>query len=150
VRVRTVATEYLSEDSGFDCSVDETFRLRLPVSELVTGLGLRWVGSGADLLDGRGRLVAQDPTAHSDGPTALLFRDDAVREYLDREKLTICWSLIGEKRVLPPSYCRTAPQEILRMSGAFVLAEDGPTGFVKRTLNIYDGVSSTTKSLGVY
>lgn len=150
VRVRTVATEYLSEDSGFDCSVDETFRLRLPVSELVTGLGLRWVGSGADLLDGRGRLVAQDPTAHSDGPTALLFRDDAVREYLDREKLTICWSVIGEKRVLPPSYSRTAPQEILRMSGAFVLAEDGPTGFVKRTLNIYDGVSSTTKSLGVY
>jgi len=150
VRVKVVATEYLSEDGGFDCSVDETFRLRLPISDLVAGLGLRWRGSGSELLDSRGRLVVQDPTVHEDGPSALLIRDDTLREYLRRENLTICWSVIGEKRVLPPSTSRRAPRETLRLSGAFVLGADGPTGFVNQTLDIYDGANSWTKSHGVY
>jgi hypothetical protein len=48
VRIRTVALEYAREKSGFDRSLDDSYRLRLPVSELVTGLGIRWTGSGAD------------------------------------------------------------------------------------------------------
>jgi hypothetical protein len=135
VKIRTVAFEYLREASGFDCSVDEGYTLRLPASELVTGLGIRWSGSGADFVDPARRVAAQDPTVHADGPSALLLREDLLREFLAREKLTICWAVLGEKRVLLPGFGAGPYHPSLRMSGAYVLEEGKPIGFVKRMLD---------------
>ena len=73
VKMRTVAFEYLREARGFDCSIDETYTLHLPTSELVTGLGLRWSGNGADYLDAAGQLAAFDPTAHDTGRALFCF-----------------------------------------------------------------------------
>lgn len=75
-KIRTVAFEYLRESSGFDCSVDEGFTMRLPASDLVTGVGMRWSGRGADFVDAADRVVAQDPTVHADGPSALLLKEE--------------------------------------------------------------------------
>ncbi|MBI4588370.1 MAG: hypothetical protein HY725_05990 [Candidatus Rokubacteria bacterium] len=130
VKVRVVAFEYLREASGFDCSVDESYTLRLPASELVTGLGLRWSGNGADYLDAAGRLAAFDPTAHANGPSALLLREDLVREFLARENLAICWAVFGEKRVLGAGLM-PEHHAALRMSGAYMLGDKGSVGFVK-------------------
>ena len=74
VKVRAVAREYLREAGGFDCAIDESYMLALPVEDLVEGLGLRWGGRGADFVDGAGRVGAQDPTVHSEGPSARLLR----------------------------------------------------------------------------
>ena len=90
MKVRTVTYEYLREASGFDCSIEDSHTLRLPVINLVSGLGIRWSGRGADFMDGADRVVAQDPTVHSEGPSAMLLRDDLLAEFLAREKLTIC------------------------------------------------------------
>jgi hypothetical protein len=135
VRVRTVALEYLREASGFDCSVDESFTLHLPVSDLVTGLGIRWSGRGADFVDAADRVAAQDPTVHADGPSALLLREDLVKEFLAREKLTICWTVLGEKRVLSPGFGTGPYHPALIMTGAYVLSEGRAIGFVKRMLD---------------
>jgi hypothetical protein len=110
VKVRTVAFEYLRDANSFDCSVDEHYTLRLPTSELVTGLGFRWSGNDADYLDTAGQLAAFDPTAHTDGPSALLIRDDLLREFLARQGLTICWAVRGEKRVLGAGFIPVAPR----------------------------------------
>ena len=37
VKVRTFATEYVCEGKGFDCSVDESFTLRLPDGDFIRG-----------------------------------------------------------------------------------------------------------------
>lgn len=135
VKIRTVAFEYLREASGFDCSVDESFSLRLPVSDLITGLGIRWSGRGADFVDAADRVAAQDPTVHADGPSALLLREDLLREFLAREKLTICWAVLGEKRVLSPGFGAGPYHPALRMSGAYVLSEGRAIGVVKWMLD---------------
>lgn len=135
VNIRTVAFEYQREASGFDCSIDESYTLRLPVSDLVTGLGIRWSGRGADFLDARDRVAAQDPTVHADGPSAFLLREDLLREFLAREKLTICWVILGEKRVLSPGFWTGPYHPALRISGAYVLSEGRATGFVKHMID---------------
>ena len=134
VKMRTVAFEYLREARGFDCSIDETYTLHLPTSELVTGLGLRWSGNGADYLDAAGQLAAFDPTARDTGPSALLLREDLLREFLSREGLTICWAVRGEKRVLGAGF-DPWNHALLHMSGVYMLGDKGLVGFLKYILD---------------
>jgi hypothetical protein len=128
VRIRSIAFEYLQEAKGVDCSIDQSYALRLPVNDLLAGLGIQWSGSGADFIDAAGRVVVYDPTVYSEGPSALLLREDLLREFLVREKLTICWAVLGEKRVLSARGHHPA----LRMSGAYVYSEGLVRGFIKR------------------
>jgi len=137
VKVRTIAFEYLREASGFDCSIDETYKLRLPGIELVNGLGLRLGENGADYLDDTGQLAAFDPTAHAKGPSALLLREDLLRRFLTREKLRICWVVLGEKCVFGAGVS-PAHHALLQMSGAYILGEKGPVGSLKCLL-VEDG-----------
>ncbi|MDE0260122.1 MAG: ATP-binding protein [Gammaproteobacteria bacterium] len=130
VKLRTVTREYLREHGGFDCSIDESYTLRLPDVDLVSGLGIRWSGRGADFVDDADRVAAQDPTVHSEGPSALLLREDVLGEFLASEKLTICWTVVGEKRVIPPGFGTTGPRyPWLRLSGAYILSDGHVNGF---------------------
>jgi len=137
VRLRQIAVEYLKESSGFDCSVDDDYTLLLPAEELMTKLGLQWAGRGAEFTRSSGQLVAQDPTASAPGPSTLLLRADALQNLQQREELTLCWAVLGEKRVLSSGFNR--PQHpALRISGGYVLDGDKLRGFVKRMLDGYD------------
>ncbi len=131
VKVLTLTSTHLREKSGFDCSMEESYTLHLPVGDLVCGLGIRWSGRGADFLDGENRIVAQDPAVHSEGPSAMLLREDLLGGFLDREKLTICWAVLGEKRVISPGYGAGARYPWLRMSGAYRLSKGRAVGFLK-------------------
>lgn len=148
VELRTCAFEYLREARGFDCSVDESYTLRLPTSDLVTGIGLRWSTNGADFIDATGRLAAFDPTAHASGPSALLLREDLTREFLAREGLSICWAVLGEKRVTGPGF-DAKYHASLRMSGAYILGRRGPDGFLKCMLSDREA-AGTESSSGPY
>lgn len=130
VRIRTATFEYRQESSGFDCSIDEGFTLRLPVVDLVEYLGLRWNGHGADYTDSAGTLVAFDPTAHEVGPSALLLREDTLMCSLQSEGLTLCWALLGEKRILDAGL--TPRRRVtMRLSGAYGMKNTGLQGFLK-------------------
>jgi hypothetical protein len=130
VDVQVITLEYLRERGGFDCSLDDSFTLRLPESELVSSLRMQWSGNCADYLDSAGQLAAFDPTAHEKGPVALLLREDLLTEFLAREGLTLCWTVLGEKHAIGagdlPKY-----QYSLRMTGAYILADEDLKGFLK-------------------
>lgn len=142
VEVQVAAFEYFREANTFDCSVDEAYALRLPAEELMKGLQLGWNGHGADYLDSSGNLVAFDPTAHENGPSSLLLREDALRRWLDRQQLTICWTVLGEKRIFGP---RHSPPYYgtLQMSGAYALRNEVVDGFLKCSLHDKQGGTST-------
>lgn len=127
--VRVASVDYKCEGRGFDCSVDNGFTLRLPASDLIAGLDLRWSGVAADYVDARGRLTAFDPTAHTEGPSSFLTRRDALEDFLRREALTICWAVLGEKRVIGPEL-QPGTHFSLEASGAYALSTEALTGFL--------------------
>jgi hypothetical protein len=139
VKVRTIAFKY-SHESGTDCSTEESYQIHLPVSELVTGLGIRWNGTEASFVDNKGQVVVQDPTVN-DNTDALLIREDVLQEFLTRENLAVCWVLLGEKQIIPPFNSKNPYPSALRMSGAYVFSEGSLTGFIKYMLNEQDGKS---------
>ena len=143
VKVRTVTFKYMREASGFDCSIKENYTIRLPVIDIVNGLDIRWSGHGGDFTDRAGRVVAQDPTVHSEGPSAMLFRDDLFGEFLAREKLTICWTVLGEKRVISPGFGTGPRHPRLRMSGTYVLSEGRAVGFLNPMIDDRNGESES-------
>lgn len=131
IKVRTLSFSYLREASGFDCSVDDSYTLHLPAQELVAGLGLRQQGDGAALIGEDGRVAAFDPAAKSAGPGSLLMREDLLRAFLSREKLAICWAVIGKKRVLPAGYSSRHTYPMLRISGGYAYSDGKITGSTK-------------------
>lgn len=131
VKVRVMASTYNPEMSSFDCSVDEGFNIRVPVVDLLNGLRIRWSGHNAEYTDGARRIIAKDPTVTAAGPDALLLRSDELQAYLAREGLTVCWTVLGEKRITASGYGSQAPIPSLRLTGACVLVNGRPTGSVR-------------------
>ncbi len=132
VKIKCVAFEYLREAGGFDCSVDESYRLLLPSKEIITSLSLHWNGNGAEFVDDTGYPVVIDPTAQEDGPQALLFRQDCLMEFLEHEGLSFCWTVLGEKMAVGPGYGNVLGT--LQLSGAYTIGKDGLSGFIKHNL----------------
>ena len=130
VAVRLAHDRYNAESSTSDCSVADGYSLRVPHHELLSSLGLRWSGHGADYVDRAGRLAAFDPSAHEEGPPCLLIREDLLNEYLEREGLALCWTVLGEKWVIGMLDNRSYPGA-LRLTGAYRHTEDGPDGNVR-------------------
>lgn len=134
VKVRVATTIYSGGTKDFDCSVDDSFSIRLPVGELVDIMQLKWSGHGGDFLDINGQLGAQDPTVDSAGPHACLVRLDILQEALKKKGLGLCWTLLGEKRYLKNQRIRmervdAAGPFSMAISGAYTLEEDKIKGF---------------------
>lgn len=129
VQIKAVAIDYLRE-TGFDCAIDESISLQLPISDLVKGLNVHWSGRGADFHDVDGHLAIQTPNAHADGPSAMLVREDLLQDYLARENLSICWCVIGGKRVLSPGMGMGVNHGALRMNGAYIYLQNQLDGFL--------------------
>lgn len=134
IMVRVLTSEYMRDAGGFDYSIDKAYTLRLPDAELLAEIGIRWTGSGADIVDAEGRLAAFDPTVDSSGPSGLLLREDLWREYLAKNGLTIVWTVIGEKRVLGMRPGGGRHYAGLRITGAYTLGAQGPIGHLRHTI----------------
>ena len=123
---------YEKESGSFDCSVKETFTLRLPTQQLVERLGLKWHGNGADYADRNDKPAAFDPTVYAEGPNALLIREDMLRQYLKDEGLALCWTIEGNKEggTLANNYDRW------RFSGAYKFTDTGLDGYLRSFTDI--------------
>lgn len=129
VAIRPVAFNYLAESGGFDCSVEENIDLRLPCHELVGHFDLRQLSSGVAYADSDGKAVALDPTAHAPGPAALLVSKGLLEEYLRAKHWSLCWVIMGEKRVVS-EVTSDKYHGRLEISGAYHHTQDGPVGFL--------------------
>jgi hypothetical protein len=96
-----VATDqYAQEDSGFDCSTDESIRVYLPCKWIADGMNLHWRGIEGHFYDAAGNLVAFDPSVSSTGPGALLVDRELFLKHLDEQGHTLLWVVTGEKVII--------------------------------------------------
>ena len=139
VDARTTTVSYTSESGGFDCSVDEHYTLHLPHPQLLDDLGLEWSGRVADYIDESRKLVAFDPTAHEDGPTALLLRKESLEQHLELKGQALCWVMYGEKMIIGGK-AQSEFQGHLKISGVYRYTDRGPDGYLAFSLDPPEGI----------
>ena len=120
---------YTASSGNFDCSVDDSYNLNLPFDGPIHSLDLKWAGVAADFFDLDGRLAAFDPTAHENGPSSFLFREDLIQKYLRNERFALIWTVTGSKRVYYKRGSSKPPDELM-ISGAYKYTDHGPEGFL--------------------
>ena len=130
VPVLPASFSYSAEGGGFDCSIDDSYRLSLPPENFVKRLGLKWTGNGADFIDGQGKTVAFDPATYEEGTSALLMHEDALNRFLMENDLALCWTIVGEKMVIG-GYDRHQDLKFTKLTGAYRFAGQGVEGFTK-------------------
>lgn len=92
-----VATEeYARDSSGFDCSIEEGCRIKLPCNLLVDGMRLNWRGIEGEFYCDND-LIAFDPSVRAAGSGTLLMRKDRLIQFLDKQGYEMLWTLWGEK-----------------------------------------------------
>jgi hypothetical protein len=96
----------------------------VPNAPILRGLQGRWSGEGLRFVNESGRLVAWDPSsgrAEDGSPSCLLVDADSFLKYLADEDLTVVWTVLGEKLVLPGD--SGVPREYVRgdISGSLYL-----------------------------
>ena len=127
--LEAVATKYPLRRGPLDDSPWESEWFRFPDQKIVRIGGLRWSGRAADFLGPDGNVAAFDPSAHTAGPSALLVREEFVRELINRHGFGIVWAVVCLKSVRSRDSAPGYP--LLRMSGAYRLSETGPVGFMR-------------------
>ena len=138
VPLSAVAYSYPAESGGYDCSLARHVPLLRPNSGIVDSLRLSWTGTGANYVDGTGELVAFDPSICGEQQSALMVREEYLRQYLTDTEQALVWAIVGEKRVRAPGSWRDAWAAFLRVTGAYAHRNDEPTGHLSTTLQIVD------------
>jgi hypothetical protein len=114
--------EYASESRGFDCSLDGSVFIALPCRFLADGMKLSWRGREGCWYNAAGDLVAFDPSVQQQGPHVLLAKRDALLAFLEKQNLTLFWTLLGEKRTIGGPVGRSHDYKgHLEISGGYVL-----------------------------
>ena len=126
VEVLVPAADYNKASSDFDCSVEERASATLPTAWLFRHLGLVWHGREGEYHDVQGRLVTQDPSVHTSGPSALLIERDSLMNLLEREGMALIWTVLGEKQLTGGN----APGW-MELNGAYKLTPNGLEGIVR-------------------
>jgi len=98
-RVLPICDDY-SNDGSQDRSMEQGVYLRLPTKGFAEVLDLTWMGRGADFADSGGELQCRDPSAFQAGPSVLMARRSTLVRQMQERKLSVFWTVIGEKRVI--------------------------------------------------
>lgn len=95
---------YLKEDKGFDCSIDESYRISLPCQLMVEKMGLQWKGVEGRFFNQTGELLAFDPSVREAGPSLLLVNRKSFLKFLSDNGFAILWTILGEKQLIGGGY----------------------------------------------
>ena len=88
----------MSERSGHDYSIEESFNLTVPAPALMRGLHLRLAeGRSLAYATADSRILFKDPSVDEPGFSAAVVDRDVMRSFLDAEGLEIVWVVTGEK-----------------------------------------------------
>jgi hypothetical protein len=124
--------EYAHEGSGFDCSTDYGIQIKIPSGFLARKMHLK-NSVDSRFYDPEGNLMAFDPSIFEYGPSTLLVKREKFIEFLEENKLSIFWTVIGEKQVLDGSWNSDNWNGRLNINGAYWLKKNKLSGKLSTT-----------------
>lgn len=74
-------------EKGHDKSVEVVVRIALPARWIWQAMKLHWRGVEGRFFDEGGNVVCFDPSVRKEGPNALLFKRDALVNFLDKQEV---------------------------------------------------------------
>jgi len=122
---------YYWEGSGYDCSVDDFIRIRLPSKQIVEGMNLRWLGHGGELVNEHDDLTTFDPTVRTSGPGALLVNKQEFLRFLLENEYEMFWTVSGEKIIIGDRTRIGSWTGRLEISGVYKTSEGVVEGALK-------------------
>jgi len=121
-------TEYFLWEEEFDCSKTSAIHFYKPVEFIVKNLKLQSSAKEGEFVDDSGQLICFDPSVSNKSISGLLIRKDALLDFLEKEDLVLCWSVIGEKQILGNFRANKDYPGRLNISGLYTLEKDGISG----------------------
>lgn len=89
----------LAAEWEYDASLPRNFHMFVPARQYFPVSDLTWNGRNGYRLAG-GKTVFMDPSVTEDGPAALLADADELAGLLEKLKMCLIWTLLGEKCIL--------------------------------------------------
>jgi hypothetical protein len=123
VKILPTIQEYLSEAKGYDFSVDNSFKIKVPTFEISRLMGQKWTGIEGQYFNKNGELTFQDPSIFDSGPSVLLVHKEKFIDFLDQNQLSLLWTVIGEKRSIGGRMDYDDKKGYLNITGAYWLID---------------------------
>lgn len=136
-KVGLTTSQYYWE-SGFDYSKEGSLRMNKPSNILFEGMKMRYSRKEGHFTDQSGELICFDPSIYNESNPYLMVRKDKLLLFLSENNFTICWTLLGEKQVITPTFGSDESVGVMQMSGYVSLDGDG-------TVNIKDAKQKPEK-----
>lgn len=121
-------TEHFLWEEEFDCSKTSAIQFYKPVEFIVKNLKLQPLVNEGELVNESGELICLDPSVNNKSISGLLIRKDSLLQFLEKEGLALCWSVIGEKQFLGNFRAQKSYPGRLNISGLYTLDKDGIVG----------------------
>ncbi|MCX6644996.1 MAG: hypothetical protein NTY09_01350 [bacterium] len=129
VPIMATHRNYCQEGNNFDCSIEDSIFISIPVRTIAQGMGLQWHGNEGEFADETGAVIAFDPSVKIGSPKALLIEKDSFAKFLEAEDLEIVWVVEGEKRMIGGSHTdRASHIGRLDFRGIYHLENDSVAG----------------------
>lgn len=121
-------TEYFLWEEEFDCSKTSAIQFYKPVQFIVNSLNLQPSVNEGKLVDEFGQLICFDPSVNNKSLSGLLIKKESLLQFLEKEGLALCWSVIGEKQFLGSFRAKKDYPDRLNISGLYTLDRNGIAG----------------------
>jgi hypothetical protein len=93
-----------------------------PSEYLWRNMNLRQGKKTGECMNANGELVCFDPSVDTDKPYGFLIQKDFLMDFLQKKRLSLCWTLLGEKQILRKPMSGFSISEF---SGAYQLMPNG-------------------------
>lgn len=97
-KVLVTDDEYVSTGSSVDCSTEEAIKVKMPSKWIINRMRLAQKNVDGCFYNKAGELIAFDPQIFTqNAPAVILMRKDKFCDFLGRNRLSILWTVNGEK-----------------------------------------------------
>lgn len=123
-----IPTEGYLWEEEYDCSKNDVISFFKPSLMLFEGLNMRFGSAEGELVNEEGECICFDPSVNYRSPTCLIIRKDDILSFLQKNKLKIFWTVLGEKWVRGFGFSGEYPDEKLEFSGVYTLDKEEVNG----------------------
>lgn len=115
-----ITTEQFSAGGG-SYNLQDGIHIQRPAQYIFEKMDLQYSSEDGKWLNSSGELIAFDPSVKSRKKSALTIRKDVFEAFLKREKLSVVWTILGEKQILGSHVYGGNREDFLIINGAFSL-----------------------------